>query len=45
MIAEILEEHEDVQEAVQSQLSLLTRYIAREMTQTEIDYIDSQRQR
>lgn len=39
MIAEILEEHEDVQEVVQQHLSLIASHIDRAMTKTEIDYI------
>lgn len=39
VIAEILEEHEDVQEAVRHRLPLLEHYITRTMTAPEIDYI------
>lgn len=39
MIAEILEEHEDVQEVVNRHLSLIANHINRSMTKTEIDYI------
>ena len=39
MIAEILEEHEDVQEVVNQHLSLIANHINRSMTKTEIDYI------
>ena len=39
MIAEILEEHEDVQEVVQQHLSLIASHVNRSMTKTEIDYI------